>query len=241
MKHVSSKLIVFALIAALARVTSSQAQAAETPQQDIQDSGASVRTPGNDVLTGIRVGIRTNLALDSTLRSYNAALLNGAAGSRSQPQNVALAANGAVAAASSTGIGDGPPSSVNNLIDDTRSGANSYWTDDTVDEFPDVVQITFFGNKTIDRIVVYSVQDNYFDGVDPTDTDACTVYGLVNFTVEGWNGREWVTLGDVTDNLLCKRTVSFSPFTTDHIRINVTTTGGWSWTRIAEVEAWEVE
>jgi hypothetical protein len=156
-------------------------------------------------------------------------------------RNVALASNGAVAAASSTGIGDGPASSAGNLIDDTRSGANSYWTDDTVDEFPDVAQISFFGSKTIDRVVVYSVQDNYFDGVDPTDDDVCYVYGLVNFTVQGWNGSDWVTLGEVTDNLQCKRSVSFAPFTTDQIRINVTVTGGWSWTRIAEVEAWEAQ
>jgi hypothetical protein len=156
-------------------------------------------------------------------------------------QNVALASNGAVASASTTGAGDGPLSSPGNLIDDTRSGANCYWADDTADEFPDVAQINFSGSKTIDRVVVYSVQDNNFDGVDPTDTDPCYVYGLVDFTVEGWNGRDWVTLGDVADNLLCKRTVTFPPFTTDQIRINVTVTGGWSFTRIAEVEAWEAQ
>jgi len=159
----------------------------------------------------------------------------------SRSHNVALAANGAVAAATSTGIGDGPPSSASNLIDDTRSGANSYWTDDTVDEFPDVVQINFSGAKTIDRVVVYSVQDNYYDGVDPTDTDSCYVYGLVDFSVQAWSGSNWVTIGDVTDNLLCKRTVTFPPLTTESIRITVTVTGGWSWTRIAEVEAWEAQ
>jgi len=160
---------------------------------------------------------------------------------RGPPHNVALAANGAVVAASSTGIGDGPPSSASKLIDDIRSGANSYWTDDSVDEFPDVAQVSFFGMKTIDRVVVYSVQDNYFDGVDPTDTDPCYVYGLVDFTVEGWSDGQWVTLGNVTDNLLCKRTLTFPPLTTDQIRITVTVTGGWSWTRIAEIEAWEAD
>jgi hypothetical protein len=43
----------------------------------------------------------------------------------------------------------------------------------------------------------------------------------------------------VTDNDLCKRTMTFTPFTTEQIRISVAVTGGWSWTRIAEVEAWE--
>jgi hypothetical protein len=160
---------------------------------------------------------------------------------RPASQNAALAANGAVASASSSGFGDDGPSSASKLIDDTRSGGSSYWTDDTVDEFPDVVQINFFGSKTIDRVVVYSVQDNYFDAIDPTDTDPCYIYGLVDFTVEGWNGRDWINLAAVTDNVLCKRTVTFAPFDTDQIRINVTVTGGWSWTRIAEVEAWQAQ
>ena len=213
MKRVSSRLIVLGLAAALGSVTTGSLQAAETPYQGIQNARGSVQIAANQD-----------------------------PGSRGPALNVALATNGAVAAASSTGFSDdGPPASASKLIDDTRSGANSYWTDDTVDEFPDEVQVNFFGNKTIDRVVVYSVQDNYFDGVDPTDTDPCYVYGLVDFTVEGWNGRDWVTLANVTDNLLCKRTVTFLPFTTDQIRINVTITGGWSWTRIAEVEAWEAQ
>ena len=162
---------------------------------------------------------------------------------RGPAQNVALATSGAVASASSTGWGDFAPSSASKLIDDRRSGFDSYWTDDTVDEFPDVVQINFFGNKTIDRVVVYSVQEelNNFGGIDPTDTDNCFVYVLVDFTVEGWNGNNWVTLATVADNDLCKRTVTFAPFSTDQIRINVTAVGGWSLTRIAEVEAWEAQ
>ena len=98
----------------------------------------------------------------------------------SRTQNVALATNGAVATASSTGFGDTEFSSAGKLIDDTRSGIDSYWTDDTTDEFPDVVQINFFGNKTIDRVVVYSVQEelNNFGGIDPTDTDNCLYTSL---------------------------------------------------------------
>src|SRR5262249_24089714 len=124
-------------------------------------------------------------------------------------QNVALASSGAVASASTSGWGDFELSSASKVIDGRRSGFDSYWTDDTVDDFPDVVQINFFGRKTIDRVDVYSVQEelNDFEGIDPTDTDTCSVYGLVDFTVEGWNGNNWATLATVTDNELCKRTV----------------------------------
>ena len=168
--------------------------------------------------------------VDRGLISYTTAVLQRAAEYWAQAQNVALATNGAVASASSSGFGDDGPSSASKLIDDVRSGTSSYGTDDTVDEFPAAVQINFFGEKMIDRVVVYSVQDSYFDGVDPTDSDPCYIYGLVDFTV---------TLATVSDNVLCKRTLTFAPFATDQIRINVTVTGGWSLTRIAEIEAWE--
>ena len=215
MNRVSSHLIVVAFVAVLSSVTAGAVEAA-----------------GTDTVGA--------LAALSSANGQNFGRVHGR-GFTSTTQNVALAANGAVAAASSTGFGDTEFSSADKLIDDTRSGVDSYWTDDTTDEFPDVVQINFSGNKTIDRVVVYSVQEelNHFGGIDPSDTDTCYVYVLVDFTVEGWNGNNWVNLATVTDNDLCKRTVTFAPFTTDQIRINVTVTGGWSWTRIAEVEAWE--
>jgi hypothetical protein len=182
----------------------------------------------------IALGFATALGL------VTAASLQAAEG---PAQNVALATNGAVATASSTGFGDFFASSASNLIDNRRSGFDSYWTDDTPDAFPDVVQINFPGSKTIDRVVLFSVQEelNNFSGIDPTDTDNCFVYVVAAFTVEGWDGSNWVTLASVEDNDLCKRTVTFAPFSTDQIRISVTAMGGWSWTRIAEIEAWEAQ
>jgi hypothetical protein len=44
-------------------------------------------------------------------------------------------------------------------------------------------------------------------------------------------------LGSVSGNNLVKRTVSFSAFTTDRIRLNIT--GAlYSYARVTEVEAW---
>ena len=84
------------------------------------------------------------------------------------------------------------------------------------------MQINFNGSKTIDRVVVYTLQDNYGNPVEPTDTLAFSLYGVTAFTVQGWNGTAWVTLGSVTGNNLVKRTVPFSAYTTDRIRINIT-------------------
>jgi hypothetical protein len=55
--------------------------------------------------------------------------------------------------------------------------------------------------------------------------------------VQGWNGTAWVTLGTVSGNNLVKRTVNFTAYATDRIRIDVTSALN-SYSRITEVEAW---
>jgi len=147
--------------------------------------------------------------------------------------NVALASAGAVASASST-LSGYPVSAVNN---GNRTGAgNAFWADGTVSTFPDSVQIVFNGSQTIDRVIVYSVQDGYVNPFEPTDAMTFSLYGLVDFTVQGWNGSAWVTLGTVTGNNLVKRTVTFAAFTTDRIRVNVTNALA-AYSRIVEIEA----
>ena len=91
--------------------------------------------------------------------------------------------------------------------------------------------------KTIDRAVVYSVQDNYLNPTEPTDSLTFTLRGIRDFAVQGFNGTNWVTLATVTGNNLVKRSVPFAPFLTDRIRIYITNALG-SWSRITEVEAW---
>jgi hypothetical protein len=61
---------------------------------------------------------------------------------------------------------------------------------------------------------------------------------VTDFTVQGWNGSSWVTLGTpVAGNNLVKRTVNFTAFATDRIRINITGALAGS-SRLTEVEAW---
>src|SRR5207237_307931 len=133
-------------------------------------------------------------------------------GSTAGTTNVALASAGAIASASSTY--EGFP--VSGVIDNLRTGANSgYWNDATASVFPDWVQINFNGTKSIDRVVIYSVQDNYANPVEPTDSLTFSLYGVVDFTVQGWDGSSWVTLASVTGNNLVKRTVDFAAFSTD--------------------------
>ncbi len=77
------------------------------------------------------------------------------------------------------------------------------------------MQINFSGSKTIDHVIVYSVQDNFTSPVDPPNTLTFSQYGVTDFQVQGWNGSAWVTLGSVSGNNLVKRTVNFAA---DHHR-----------------------
>jgi hypothetical protein len=157
------------------------------------------------------------------------------------PTNVALAANGGVATASSNFVGTGYASTAAAVNNGERAGLNwsggGAWKDGTSAVFPDWVQINFNGPKTIDHVIVYSMQDNYGFPVDPPSTLTFTAYGVTDFQVQSWNGAAWVTLGSVAGNNLVKRQVSFTATTTDRIRVNITGgKGGYS--RLTEIEAW---
>jgi hypothetical protein len=152
--------------------------------------------------------------------------------------NVALASAGAVASASSTHSTAFPVTAVN---DNERSGTGwangGGWNDATISAYPDWVQIDFSGSQTIDRVVVYTLQDNYGTPTEPTDTQMFSLYGLRDFSVQGWNGSTWVTLGTVAGNTLVKRTVNFAAYTTNRIRVLVSNASA-GYSRVTEVEAW---
>jgi hypothetical protein len=47
-----------------------------------------------------------------------------------------------------------------------------------------------------------------------------------------------VTLASVAGNNLVKRSVAFTPYTTDRIRVLVSAVADGTWSRITEIEAW---
>ncbi|MEK6410970.1 MAG: hypothetical protein AABN34_28955 [Acidobacteriota bacterium] len=127
--------------------------------------------------------------------------------------NVALAANGATATASSTVSTAYPESSV---INGDRKGANwgngGGWNDGTANSYPDWIQVSFNGSKTINEIDVFTLQDNYTNPAEPTEAMTFSQYGIVNFKVQYWNGTAWdaVTGGVVDGNNKVWRKFNFS-------------------------------
>jgi hypothetical protein len=126
-----------------------------------------------------------------------------------------------------------------------NAGYGGNWTDGTANTFPDIVTTGFPQKYTINKVIVYSLQDNYGNPVDPESVPGSgpvtfTQYGLIDFVVEGWNGDQWVQLQSVTGNNLVMRPVSFAPFTTDRVRVRITRSA-YSNSSMTELEVWGVQ
>ena len=105
-------------------------------------------------------------------------------------------------------------------------GSGGGWNDATANAYPDDVQIDFNGSKTIDRVVVYTLQDNYSSPVSRPTCRRSARTALTAFTVEGWNGSGLTVLGSVSKYKLVKRTLTFPVFTTDAIRVKACASAG---------------
>jgi len=158
--------------------------------------------------------------------------------------NVAAAAAGATASASSTyPNGNFPESST---IDGDRTGngwgmGTGGWNDGTLDAWPDSLEVDFNGSKTIDEIRVYTLQANWTTAGEPDLTTSASGEGILNFDVQTWNNTTsaWETIpnGSVMDNDKAMRVFTLlTPITTTKIQV-VVTRGRNFWSRIVEVEA----
>jgi hypothetical protein len=190
-----------------------------------------------DVVTDrVRVLVKNALASSARITELEAWM-----GSVPPPVNVALAQNGGIATASSTLSAAFPAASV---INGDRKGTgwasgSGGWADATGGTYPDWLQVTFAGQRTINRIDVFTLQDNYASPVDPTPTMTFSKWGITSFDVQTWNGSSWITVpgGAVTGNNKVWRTFTFANISTDRIRVYVRAALAGS-SRIAEVEAW---
>lgn len=156
--------------------------------------------------------------------------------------NVASGAYGATATASSE-VGGGYAAS--GAIDGNHTGngwgAGVGWNDATAGTYPDSLTINLNVSQQLSEIDVYSLQDNYTNPVQPTDTLTFNYYGLTDFQVQipdGLGGWVDVPGGHMTGNNLVKRKILFaSPIVTDQFRILVNSSADGVYTRVVEVEA----
>jgi subtilisin family serine protease len=190
---------------------------------------------------------KIRVLVNSSLASYSRiAEVEAFEGVTTPPRiNVALAANGASATASSTlDAGRAPLAAINGDRRGLHWGSGpdtgSGWHDATINTYPDWVQIDFSGVKTIDEVDVFSIQDDYNNPTEPTEAMQFTQFGLTAFEVQYWNGSAWATVpgGSVTGNNKVWRKFVFSPLATDKIRVLVNGSLA-SYSRVIEVEAYQ--
>ena len=151
--------------------------------------------------------------------------------------NLAL---GATATASSQWSGWGPSSTVNGDRKSLNAGTDGGWVDaGPAQSFPDFLQVDFGTNKIINEIDVFTLQDNWGNPAEPTESMTFTQWGLTAYELQYWNGSSWVQVpgATVTGNNKIWRRFTFSPVTTNKIQVKTTASvDGFS--RITEVEAY---
>jgi len=155
--------------------------------------------------------------------------------------NVAAASSGASATASSVVDPAYPPGATIDGDRTSRNGVDSgFWNDGTPSVFPDTLEVDFNTPRTVTKVTVYSLQDDYTHGVEPSDTMAFSLYGLTRFDVQALDPvtLTWTTVGTVTGNNLVKRTVALlHPVDTAAIRVVCDAAADGVYSRIVEVEA----
>ena len=157
--------------------------------------------------------------------------------------NVAAQANGGVASASSFYNRN---YSAAGAINGDRKGRNwgrdGGWNDATGGSYPDWLQVKFGTTQSIGEIDIFTLRDNYTSPLEPTQSSTFTKYGITSYVVQYWNGSAWAAIpgGVVTGNNLVWRKFTFSPISTDRIRVLVNA-GLYSYSRIVEIEAWTAD
>lgn len=138
--------------------------------------------------------------------------------------NVAAAENGAVAVASSTKSDQFPVSAI---IDGDRKGhgwgAGGGWADDTPGQFPDSVEIDFVDVISIDEVNVFTMQDTWWNPLEPTETMEFFNNGVTAFEVQYFDGANWLPVpnGTISGNTKVWRKITFPAVSAEKIRVQI--------------------
>ncbi|HEU4713033.1 MAG TPA: discoidin domain-containing protein [Pyrinomonadaceae bacterium] len=154
------------------------------------------------------------------------------------PVNVASAANGATATASSSFSGFAASGAINGDRKGLYVWQNGYWSTASAG-FPAWLEVQFSGSKTIREIDVFTLQDNYNAPVEPTESMTFSVGGLTGYEVQYWTGSAWAPVPDtsVNGNNRVWKKFTFAPLTTTKIRV-LSSSSPDNYSRLTEVEAW---
>jgi len=184
---------------------------------------------------------KIRVKINATLGSYSRLVELEVWNTDPTPSNVALAANGGVAIASST-YGNITTMPVNLTNGDRKGASTGYWQDNTKNDYTsDWAQIDFAGEKTINQ-VMFSVSRTptppLWSRPKPLPSRPPNTASPPLTCSTGTGG--WVTAASDTGNTKVWRKVTFPAVTTSKIRVVVKgmATGTLGYSKIVEIEAW---
>lgn len=154
--------------------------------------------------------------------------------------NFASSALGSIATATTQHASGLYPAS--GAINGNRTGSDwgngGGWNDGSRGTYPDELEVNFGLARTLNQVRVYTLQNNWQSGGEPTLETSASAEGIIDFKVEYWNGSAWVQVpgANVTGNDKAVRVFTFDDIVTTKIRIVVTASRN-NWSRIVEVEA----
>jgi hypothetical protein len=111
---------------------------------------------------------------------------------------------------------------------DRWAGGNG-WNDDTINVFPDTLQVAFAAPAHIGRVDV--------DTLDSQQYPAAR-YGMRDADVQVLADGKWRTVGQITGNQAGHMSVSFDPVTASAVRLSITASNSGDYSRVVELTAY---
>jgi hypothetical protein len=197
------------------------------------DGGLSVSPASTTVAVGrngsLSVPVRVTAPAGARIPS-TATLTVGAGDLRAEVTvTVAPATRFGTVTASSTHPGYPAESVIDGDATSDRWAGGNGWNDDTVNAFPDTLQVAFAAPADIGRVDV--------DTLDSQQYPAAR-YGLRDADVQVLVDGRWRTVGQIRDNEVGHRSVSFDPVTASAVRLSVTASNSGDYSRVIELAAY---
>jgi hypothetical protein len=112
---------------------------------------------------------------------------------------------------------------------DSEQWGASGWHDATKGVFPDNYGVDFIAPTTVGRVVLQTLDSARYPAA---------VMGIRDFDVQVRVGTDWTTVGDVRGNTQGRVSVSFTPVTSNAVRLVIQDSNDHGYSRIVELEAY---
>lgn len=195
--------------------------------------GLSVSPASTTVTVGRdgSVSVPVRVTAPSSARIPSTATLTFSVGDDhvSVPITVAPATRFGTVTASSTHPGYPAESVIDGDAASDRWAGGNGWNDDTINVFPDTLQVAFTAPAQIGRVDVDTLDSQQFPAAR---------YGLRDADVQVLVDGQWRVAGQIRDNQVGHMSVSFDPVTASAVRLSIAASNSGDYSRVIELTAY---